>query len=66
MNKVFADIISRQLSLPVRNVANVLALFDDGATIPFIARYRKEMTGSMDEELINAVDEKYTMLPRIT
>jgi uncharacterized protein len=44
---------------------NVLRLLDEGATIPFIARYRKEMTGSMDEQAINDIDEKYNILKEL-
>ncbi|MDE5745911.1 MAG: RNA-binding transcriptional accessory protein [Paramuribaculum sp.] len=44
-----AQIISNRLNYPRKNVAAVLRLFEDGATIPFIARYRKEATGSLDE-----------------
>jgi protein Tex len=44
--------IARELSLQEHHVQNVLKLFGEGGTVPFIARYRKEMTGSMDEELI--------------
>lgn len=42
-----------------RYVQNLIALLNDGATIPFIARYRKEMTGSMDEVQIGDLDERY-------
>lgn len=42
-----------------RHVSNLLRLLDGGATIPFIARYRKEMTGSMDEAEVGAVKELY-------
>ncbi len=61
LNK-FAEIISNQLSLSYNRVLNVLKLLEEGATIPFIARYRKEMTGSMDEQNINDIDEKFNML----
>ena len=44
-----AEIIGKRLNLPRKQVASTLRLLDDGATIPFIARYRKEMTGSLDE-----------------
>ncbi|MDE6048886.1 MAG: helix-hairpin-helix domain-containing protein, partial [Paramuribaculum sp.] len=44
-----AQIISNKLNYPRKNVAAILRLFEDGATIPFIARYRKEATGSLDE-----------------
>ncbi|WP_307831613.1 Tex-like N-terminal domain-containing protein, partial [Nitratidesulfovibrio oxamicus] len=43
------------LSLPVSGVSAVMALLDEGATIPFIARYRKEATGSLDEVQVAAV-----------
>ncbi len=65
MLNTFSEIISNQLSLHQNKVFNVLRLFDEGATIPFIARYRKEMTGSMDEQDINAVDEKYSELKEL-
>lgn len=48
----FAPIISRQLNLSEQSVEAVLRLLDDGATIPFISRYRKEVTGSLDEVAI--------------
>lgn len=44
-----AQVISKKLNYPRKNVAAVLKMFADGATIPFIARYRKEATGSLDE-----------------
>ena len=45
----FAPQIAQELKLAAHHVANVIRLFDEGATIPFIARYRKEMTGTMNE-----------------
>ncbi len=42
-----------------RQVQAVLNLMDDGNTVPFIARYRKEMTGSLDEVQIQAVEDEY-------
>ena len=42
-------LITKSLHLPKRGVENTIKLLDEGATIPFIARYRKEMTGSLDE-----------------
>jgi len=65
MLKTYSDLISVELSLPINKVTNVLSLFDEGATIPFIARYRKEMTGSMDEQVINEIDEKYKGLKEL-
>ncbi|MEM1118934.1 MAG: Tex-like N-terminal domain-containing protein, partial [Bacteroidota bacterium] len=40
------QLITKALHLPKQGVANTIKLLDEGATIPFIARYRKEMTGS--------------------
>lgn len=51
--------IAKLLNLGVKQVENVIALFEDGATIPFIARYRKEATGSMDEVQIMEVFEAW-------
>ncbi len=59
------EIISKELSLPLRNVSNTIKLFEEGATIPFISRYRKEATGSLDEVQVGAIKElfdKYTTL----
>jgi len=44
----FPEMIARELNFSVDQVAATAALLDDGATIPFIARYRKEATGSLD------------------
>jgi len=49
------DDISAELNLPVQNVSTVAKLFDQGASIPFIARYRKEMTGSLDEVVLTNI-----------
>jgi len=57
--------VSRDLNLPNRGVAAVLRLLDDGATVPFIARYRKEATGTLDEVQIRAVAERRTALAEL-
>ena len=54
------DRISAELKLPRERVAAVAALLEAGNTVPFIARYRKEMTGSLDEVAIRAVEERAT------
>jgi protein Tex len=46
------------LGLPARGVAAVIALLDEGNTVPFIARYRKERTGGLDEVQIRAIEDK--------
>ena len=58
----FAPQIAQELNLAVHHVANVICLFDEGATIPFIARYRKEMTGTMNEENVAAVQKRLEQL----
>ncbi|MDX9852885.1 MAG: Tex family protein [Tenuifilaceae bacterium] len=52
------DLISAELSIKNWQVSNVARLIDEGATIPFISRYRKEQTGSLDEVAVAAVKEK--------
>jgi uncharacterized protein len=50
--------ISRELNIPSNKIQKALTLFNEGATVPFVARYRKEMTGNLDEvELINIKDK---------
>lgn len=53
-----AQRIATHLSLPVRGVAAALELLDGGATVPFVARYRKEATGGLDEVQLRAVSER--------
>lgn len=48
--------LTKKLRLPERSVANTIHLLDEGATLPFIARYRKEMTGSLDEVQIADIE----------
>ena len=55
MNQNYTDLIARKLQLQTSQVGNTIALLDQGATLPFIARYRKEMTGSLDEVQIGDV-----------
>lgn len=52
--------VAKELNFKVPQVENTIKLFDEGATVPFIARYRKEVTGNMDEEQIRDVIEKIT------
>lgn len=52
--------ISEALSLPSSNVRAVVELLADNATVPFIARYRKEATGALDEVAIRAIEEHHT------
>ncbi|ANH81408.1 RNA-binding transcriptional accessory protein [Niabella ginsenosidivorans] len=58
MNSQYIQQIATDLGLPVKQVGNVEQLHAEGATIPFISRYRKEATGNMDEVQITAVIDK--------
>jgi len=50
--------IARQINVPLKGTHAVIELLDDGATVPFIARYRKEATGNLDEVQIRGIQEK--------
>ena len=52
MNKIYIESIARRLQVKDWQVENCIALFEDGATVPFISRYRKERTGGLDEVAI--------------
>lgn len=54
---IFTKIIARQLSLPQDGVENTLKLLDEGCTIPFISRYRKERTGGLNEVQIAQISD---------
>ena len=59
MNELIINEIAKDLNVKVKQVETVLNLLSDGNTIPFIARYRKEATGALDEEEIRKIDEFY-------
>lgn len=58
----FAHLISPAVGISEKQVAATIALLDEKATIPFIARYRKEKTGSLDEVQIGAIQSEYNRL----
>ena len=60
MNENIIKEISLELNIKEYQVANTLNLLSEGATIPFIARYRKEATGTLDENQISKINEVYT------
>ena len=67
MNPKITEIIAGELQIPVVRARNTIDLLHDGATVPFIARYRKEMTGSLDEVQIGRIRElweKFTELEK--
>lgn len=55
-------IISKELSISSKQVSTTLALLDEGATVPFISRYRKELTGSLNEVQITAIRDRVQQL----
>ena len=56
------QIIARELEQTEQHVQNVVELLDEGNTIPFIARYRKELHGSMDDTVLRALEERLQYL----
>lgn len=60
-----SKILAQELSLKPFQVENALQLFSEGATIPFVARYRKEITGSLDEIQLRDLSERYSYLTEL-
>lgn len=63
---IYAKMIGKALGLSERSVSNTLQLLDEGCTIPFISRYRKERTGNLDEVQITAISDAYDKLKEIS
>ena len=63
--KIFTRLISTELHLQEHAVENTLKLLDEGCTIPFISRYRKERTGGLDEVQITAISNRLEQLQEI-
>ena len=61
----YAQRLAAQLGLGAAQVDAALGLIDEGNTIPFIARYRKEATGAMDDGALRALDERYAYLKKL-
>jgi protein Tex len=61
----YFEIISREANIPVRNIDKTARLLEEGATVPFIARYRKELTGSLDETQIGLIRERLQQLKEL-
>ena len=60
MNELIIKEIANDLNIKTNQIESVLKLLSDGNTVPFIARYRKEATGALDEEQIRKINEVYT------
>ena len=59
MNEIVIEELSSELNIKINQIKAVLTLLEEGSTIPFIARYRKEATGALDENQISKIEEKY-------
>lgn len=59
------QLLASELELQLRQVENALELFAEGATVPFVARYRKEQTGEMNEVQLRSLLERYTYLTEL-
>ena len=66
MNEFIIKEIATELNIKVNQVENTLKLLSEGNTIPFIARYRKEITGSLDEEQIRRINTVYDYQVNLT
>ena len=61
MDKI-AKTIAEELNIKIQQVENTIKLIDEGNTIPFIARYRKEVTGGLSDETLRDLGERLTYL----
>lgn len=59
LNKELIVELSRSLNIKTKQIETVLGMLDEGNTVPFIARYRKEQTGALDEEQIREINKEY-------
>ena len=60
------QVLAQELSLPIRDLTTALELLQEGATVPFIARYRKERTGGMDEVQLRSLQERHEYLTELS
>jgi len=60
MNDTIINELSKNLNISVKSIKSTLELLESGNTIPFIARYRKEVTGNLDETEIRAIETEYS------
>ena len=59
MNEEIISKVSKKINLKEYQIKNVINLLSEGATIPFIARYRKEVTGNLNEEELRLIETEY-------
>ena len=65
MERNYQEAIAKGLNIVPWQVANTLKLLSEGATIPFISRYRKEATGSLDETVLLDIQKTHTQLAEL-
>ena len=66
LNQTIIQLVQKELSdYRPKQLTTVLNLLNEGNTVPFIARYRKEMTGSLDEVQIREIEERYAYLENL-
>lgn len=65
MNNIYSKLISKSTGISERQVANTVGLLEEGCTIPFIARYRKEVTGTLDEVQVASVNDALEKLKEV-
>ncbi len=66
MQATYSKIISGLLNISERQISKTIGLLDEGATIPFISRYRKEVTGELDEVAVGAIKQHYEKLKELS
>ena len=66
LNQTIVQLVQKELTMyHSKQLTTVLNLLNEGNTVPFIARYRKEMTGSLDEVQIREIEERYAYLENL-
>ena len=59
---IITNTLVKEFGINEKKLTDTIALFDNGDTIPFIARYRKEVTGSLDDQLLRELYDRMTYL----
>ena len=65
MEQIFAKLIAKATGIGERQVANTIGLLEEGCTIPFISRYRKEVTGTLDEVQVANISDNLDKLKEL-
>ncbi|EGL82813.1 Tex-like protein [Caldalkalibacillus thermarum TA2.A1] len=65
MEEALFNVLHQELNIPKEAVKRTIALLQEGNTVPFVARYRKEVTGGLNEEQIRAIEERYRYLQNL-